>query len=82
MIAVLITYILITLLMYAVNLGDMVDAKRVWHACRDRFYAGDSVDDAAALVEAVDAFVDTLDAMRGIWMWPWLVLRRVVSRNG
>lgn len=72
--AVIIIFLLITLLMYAVNLGDMFDAKRDWHTCRDRFYASDSVDDAADLLAAIEVYEDTLDAMRGIWKWPWLAL--------
>lgn len=80
LLVLIIIYLLITLLMYAVNLSDMVDARRAWIKRRGRFY--DALDageaslpmSADVLLAAVDAYEDTLDAMRNIWKWPWLVL--------
>ena len=76
----IIIYLLITLLMYAVNLSDMVDARRAWIKRRGRFYDALAMDEpslpmhADVLLAAVDAYEVTLDAMRSIWKWPWLVL--------
>ena len=80
LIVLTIIYIPITLLMYTVNVGDMVDARRAWIKRRGRFYDALATGDpglsmhADVLLAAVDAYEDTLDAMRQIWAWPWHAL--------
>lgn len=80
LIVLIIIYLLITLLMYAVNLSDMVDARRAWIKHRGRLYDALAEGDpslsmhADVLLAAVDTYEGTLDAMRSIWKWPWLVL--------
>lgn len=80
LIVLIIIYIPITLLMYTVNLNDMVDARRAWIKRRNRFYDALAKDEpslsmhADVLLAAVDVYEDTLDAMRQIWAWPWHAL--------
>lgn len=79
-------YLTVTVLMHAMNAWDMRDARRAWWLIRGEFYSlpsGSGISEAADdLLEAVDAYEDTLYAFQNIWKWPWLLLLMVVRPSG